>query len=78
MLDGREYEELRRQAEDQVAAEKDGGYAAGDAPYYDADAILALLAEREQWRSSATEWAKVAARHGHTEGGIRCACEDEV
>lgn len=35
--------ELRETAEGQLRAEADGGYAAGDAPYYDADAILTLL-----------------------------------
>jgi hypothetical protein len=35
--------ELRATAEGQLEAEADGGYAAGDGPYYDADAILTLL-----------------------------------
>lgn len=35
--------ELRATAEYQLRAEEDGGFAAGDGPYYDADAILTLL-----------------------------------
>lgn len=37
------FAKLQDTAKEQQRAEADGGYAAGDSPYYDADAIIDLL-----------------------------------
>ena len=38
-----DYEKFRQTVKGQVEAEADGGYAAGDGPYYDSDVLAALL-----------------------------------